>query len=54
MKEFQDGSLKNSLLLRFKETALKIFLINSASQYESLSLQITQNQFELTKAEVLK
>jgi len=54
MKEFQDGPLKEALLLSFKQTALKIFLIDGATQYESFSLETAQSQFELPKAALLK
>ena len=53
MKEFQ-GSLGEALLQRFKETAFKIFLINGGSQYESISLENTQAQFELSRSAITK
>ena len=44
-----DGSLKSALEAKIKETALKIYLLESQAQHESFSLQVLQDSFELDR-----
>jgi len=54
MPEFQNGSLKAALLNRFKEEALRIFMIESQNQYESLSIQRLKDQFQIEETLILR
>jgi len=54
MPEFQNGTLKKALLNRFREEALRIFLIESQNQYESLSIDRLQDQFKIEKPQILR
>jgi len=54
MREFQNGSLKTALLNRFKEEALRIFLIESQNQYESLSIARIQDQFKIEEPMIIR
>jgi len=54
MTEFQSGALKTALLQKIKEVALKIFLIDSQHQYESISIKSVNEQFEIEKPLIFK
>jgi len=54
LEEFQKGQLKEQLLSAFKDAALKIFVIESESQYESFSITNVCQQFEITKETLIK
>ena len=54
LEEFQRGQLKEQLLNAFKDAALKIFVIESESQYESFSITNVCQQFGITKESLIK
>lgn len=54
LEEFQRGQLKEQLLSAFKDAALKIFVIESESQYESFSITNVCQQFDITKESLIK
>jgi len=54
LEEFQRGELKEQLSSAFKDAALKIFVSESESQYESFSITNVCKQFEITKETLIK
>lgn len=52
--EFQKGELKEQLLNAFKDAALRIFVIESESQYESFSIANVCQQFDIKKETLIK
>jgi hypothetical protein len=50
MTEFQEGALKTLLQGKLKEIALRVYLIESQSMYQSFNLSTIQSQFDLDKA----
>ena len=54
LSEFQNGSLKQALQQKLKETSLKIYLIESQNTYASFSLPNIETQFEISKSDTLK
>lgn len=62
MPEFQvigkdgskEGPLKLALMTKFKEVALKIFIIETQPTHESYSLKLLQDQFELDASKTVK
>lgn len=54
MPEFKEGGLKDSLLLRCKQVSLNLFVSQNQSQNKAFNIGQLQEQFQLSKAQVLK
>ena len=56
LEEFKDGSLKERLLTRIKQVALKVYLIESGDQgsHDSFGIDALCEQFQLTRPQLLK
>jgi hypothetical protein len=54
MPEFSDENFKNTLILKFKETALKAFLQRAAKNYESFSVKSLATSFEIPQERIFQ
>ena len=49
MPEYKDDSFKTALIFRFKQTALKAFLLRAAKSYQSFSFTSLEQIFEIER-----
>jgi len=54
MPEYKDEIFKNALVFRFKETALKAFLLRAAKSYQSFSFTSLEKIFEIERTQLFR
>lgn len=53
MPEFLEDNFKNTIIMKFKETALKAFLQRAAKNYESFSVKSLITNFEIPEEKIM-